>query len=181
MYRAPTTTPCSCSRSSVLRPLQNLRDLTELNLSERGLEGELVPEVALMPNLTVLDLHENELSGAIPQEWAPLKLRLTTFDASDNPDLDLTWPEPAEPEPELQAAAEGEVDPAAAAEPPPAAVGGEGEAAAEPVATGASEAWGTATGSTKDGVASVATVVATQVSREETAEGHRVVSMVTSP
>ena len=132
-----------------------------------------------MPNLTVLDLHENELSGAIPQEWAPLKLRLTTFDASDNPDLDLAWPEPAEPGPELQAAAEGEVDPAAAAEPPP-AVGG-AEAAAEPEATGASEARSTATGSTEDGVASVATVVATTVSREETAEGHRVVSMVTSP
>ena len=102
----------------------------------------------------------------------------TTTQRTDNPDLDVTWPEPEpEPEPKLElddvAAVEGMAGTADAA-----AVAAEAGTVA-PVAAGEETPEAKPEGATAS--EGVETLVASTVSREKTDEGHRVVSMVTSP
>ena len=48
--------------------------VTRINLSNNGLQGEIPPEVSLIPNLTVLNLHLNgNLTGSVPQHVCDLQ------------------------------------------------------------------------------------------------------------
>ena len=49
-----------------------LQRVTELNLRERQLTGEVPPELGSLPKLEVLDLYDNELGGKIPGELGRL-------------------------------------------------------------------------------------------------------------
>ncbi|MEL7145184.1 MAG: T9SS type A sorting domain-containing protein [Bacteroidota bacterium] len=67
--------------------------VTQLNLADNRLTGELTPQIRLLEDLSVLNLAGNELEGAIPEQLNALT-QLTTLDLSGNnitalPDLTL--------------------------------------------------------------------------------------------
>ena len=57
--------------------------VTELNLSEKGLDGEIPAELANLTNLKVLSLSDNELTGTIPPELVKLS-NMETLSLDDN-------------------------------------------------------------------------------------------------
>ena len=65
----------------------NLTDLTEINLYDSGLTGEIPSCIGNLTNLTCLDLYDNQLNGEIPESICDLNIEWSSswsFNISNN-------------------------------------------------------------------------------------------------
>mgnify|MGYP000146668977 FL=1 len=63
---------CDSSEVELWNQCYSIENTTELDLSNRGLTGEIPPEIGNLTNLTYLDLQWNDLTGSIPPEIGSL-------------------------------------------------------------------------------------------------------------
>ena len=63
---------CDSSEVELWNQCYSIENTTELDLSNRGLTGEIPPEIGNLTNLTFLDLQWNDLTGSIPTEIGSL-------------------------------------------------------------------------------------------------------------
>ena len=63
---------CDSSEVELWNQCYSIENTTELDLSNRGLTGEIPPEIGNLTNLTYLNLQWNDLSGSIPIEIGSL-------------------------------------------------------------------------------------------------------------
>jgi len=63
---------CDSSEVELWNQCYSIENTTELDLSNRGLTGEIPPEIGNLTNLTFLDLQWNDLTGSIPTELGNL-------------------------------------------------------------------------------------------------------------
>ena len=91
---------CDSSEVELWNQCYSIENTTELDLSNRGLTGEIPPAIGNLTNLTYLDLQWNDLTGSIPPEIGNLT-NLTSLQLNSNsltgaiPEsicgLDLNW------------------------------------------------------------------------------------------
>ena len=63
---------CDSSEVELWNQCYSIENTTELDLSNRGLTGEIPPAIGNLTNLTYLDLQWNDLTGSIPPEIGSL-------------------------------------------------------------------------------------------------------------